>query len=134
MTDDTPANWEAPSLFATHIGMKLVEWGPEFARIEVPLAEFTQNRHGAPHGGIHAALLDTCMGYSGCFTGVQDDRQMCLTLNLSVNYLSRPLGGVLIGEGRKTGGGKRTFFAEGRVEDDTGLLIATATGVFRYRG
>jgi len=32
-----------------------------------------------------------------------------------------------------TGGGRRPYFAEATVHDDTGTLIATATGVFRYR-
>ncbi|MGY3438178.1 MULTISPECIES: PaaI family thioesterase [unclassified Marinovum] len=114
--------------------MELVEWRTDFAQMELTLADFTRNRHGAPHGGVHASLLDTSMGYAGCFTGDPELRQMCLTLNLSVNYLSRPNGTRLIAEGRRTGGGKRTFFAEGKVLDETGALIATGTGVFRYRG
>ena len=41
---------------------------------------------------------------------------------------------VMIGEGRVTGGGRKTFFAEGTVRDELGTLIAKGTGVFRYRG
>jgi acyl-coenzyme A thioesterase PaaI-like protein len=73
------------------------------------------------------------MGYAGCFTGDPEIRQMALTLSLNVNYLSRPKGTRLIASARKTGGGKSTFFAEGEVRDELGELIATATGVFRYR-
>lgn len=133
MQDDNAAHWESSYPFAAHIGMTLVDWQTDFARLELPLADHTANRHGAPHGGVHATLLDTCMGYAGCFTGDPDQRKLCLTLNLSVNYLSRPRGGLLIAEGRRTGGGKRTFFGEGVVRDDTGEIVATGTGVFRYR-
>lgn len=125
--------YEAPYAFAAHIGMRMLEWSDGFARFELPLADFTMNRHGNPHGGIHAALLDTVMGYAGCWTGEPDRAQMCLTLALNVQYLSRPRGTRFLAEGRKTGGGRSTFFAEGAVRDDTGELIAKGTGTFRYR-
>ncbi len=134
MTESNAADWEESYPFAAHIGMKLVEWRTDFARLELPLVAHTANRHGAPHGGVHASLLDTCMGYAGCYTGARDDIRLCLTLNLSVNYLSRPNGTLLIAEGKRTGGGQRTFFGEGVIRDETGVVIATGTGVFRYRG
>ncbi|MBS0125243.1 PaaI family thioesterase [Thetidibacter halocola] len=124
---------EDPYTFAAHIGMQMLDWSEGFARFELPLVDFTMNRHGNPHGGIHAALLDTVMGYAGCWTGDPDLRQMCLTLALNVQYLSRPRGAVFLAEGRKTGGGKSTFFAEGEIRDETGELIAKGTGTFRYR-
>lgn len=135
MPDETnAATWESPSPWGSHIGMELTAWEVDFARVEITLAAFTRNRHGAPHGGVHATLLDTAMGFAGCYTGDRAQRQLCLTLNLSVNYLSRPQGERLIAEARRTGGGQRSFFAEGQVRDETGALIATGTGVFRYRG
>jgi uncharacterized protein (TIGR00369 family) len=91
------------------------------------------NRQGLPHGGIHATLLDTTMGFAGCQTGDPDRRQMALTLSLTVNYLGQAQGTRLIAEARRTGGGKSTFFAEGTVRDESGAIVATGTGVFRYR-
>ncbi len=129
-----PALDEDAYPFAAHIGMALTGWGPDYARIELPIAAFIANRHGVPHGGVHAAMLDTAMGYAGCYTGDPDNRQLALTLSLNVNYLSQAQGARLIAEGRRTGGGRRTFFAEARLIDDTGDLIATGTGVFRYKG
>ncbi|MCC1491672.1 PaaI family thioesterase [Cognatishimia sp. F0-27] len=119
--------------FAAHIGMELTDWSEGYARCEMPLADFTMNRHGNPHGGVHAALLDTAMGFSGCWTGDPERRQMCLTLALNIQYLSRPQGTHLIAEGHKTGGGKSTFFAEATLRDETGEVIAKGTGTFRYR-
>lgn len=120
--------------FSDHLGMRMDDWSDGYARFSLPLAEFTMNRHGNPHGGVHAALIDTVMGYAGCWTGDPDRRQMCLTLALTVQYLSRPKGGALVAEGWKTGGGRSTFFAEAVVRDDAGDLIAKGTGTFRYRG
>ncbi|WP_136443054.1 PaaI family thioesterase [Pacificoceanicola onchidii] len=119
--------------WSAHIGMRMLDWSDGFAQFELPLEPFIMNRHGNPHGGAHASLLDTVMGYAGCWTGDPEQRQMCLTLNLNVQYLSRPKGQRFIGTGRKTGGGRSTFFAEGEITDETGELIAKATGTFRYR-
>ena len=133
MSDPDPHLSEPAYPFVEHLGMRMTGWSQGWARFELPLADFTQNRHGSPHGGVHAALIDTVMGYAGCWTGDAAVRQMALTLSLNVQYLSRPKGAVLIGEGVQTGGGRSTFFAEAQVVDDTGELIAKGTGVFRYR-
>ncbi|QIE46069.1 PaaI family thioesterase [Pseudohalocynthiibacter aestuariivivens] len=117
----------------THLGMRMTAWRQDYARIEIPIADTLMNRQGLPHGGIHATLLDSAMGYAGCYTGDPDRKQMALTLSLTVNYLAQAAGEVLIAEGWRTGGGRKTYFAEGRVTDHTGTVIATATGVFRYR-
>ncbi|MCB1333757.1 MAG: PaaI family thioesterase [Roseivivax sp.] len=119
--------------FASHLGMELVDWSEGYARIEMALQPFHDNRHGSPHGGIHAALLDTAMGYAGCWTGDPDKRQLCLTLSLNTQYISRPRGRMFIAEGFKTGGGLMTFFADGTLLDETGEVLAKGSGVFRYR-
>lgn len=125
--------FEPPYAFSETLGMRMVDWSQDYARFELPIAPHLMNRHGNPHGGVHAALLDTVMGYAGCWTGDPEHRQMALTLALNVQYLSRPRGGLFIAEGFKTGGGKSTFFAEADMRDETGETIAKATGTFRYR-
>ncbi|PKQ11198.1 MAG: PaaI family thioesterase [Alphaproteobacteria bacterium HGW-Alphaproteobacteria-1] len=124
---------EPPSGLQDHLGYHLVAWSPDFARVELPMGRHIANRQGLPHGGIHATLLDTTMGFAGCYTGDPDRRQMALTLSLTVNYLGQAQGSLLIAEARRTGGGKSTFFAEGTVRDESGAIVATGTGVFRYR-
>ena len=133
MSDLHPDVKEDPYQLEAHLGYTLTLWELDRAIVELPLAPHLSNRQGLPHGGVHATLLDTAMGYAGCFTGDADAPQMALTLSMTVNFLSRPKGIHLIAEGRRTGGGKSTFFAESVVRDDEGELIATATGVFRYR-
>lgn len=125
--------YEAPYAYGAHMGWDMVEWSDGFARFEMPVRSFHLNRHDNLHGGTHASLLDTVMGYAGCWTDVPDQRQMCLTLNLNVQFVSRSDRPLLIAEGRKTDGGASIFFAEGCVRDDQGLVLARATGVFKYR-
>lgn len=124
---------EEPYEFQRLLGFSFVDWTEGRAVIEAPIAPKLTNRYGIPHGGVYASLLDTVMGYAGCFTGDPDRKQLAMTLSLTVNYLSQTQGAKLIAEGVKTGGGRRTFFAEGTVTDDTGHVVARASGAFRYR-
>lgn len=125
---------EEPYPFQTVLGFDVTDWSDGYCRIEQPMAQHINNRNGIPHGGMHATLLDTAMGYAVCYTGDPDERQTGMTLALNVQYLAVARGKTLIAEGRRTGGGRTTVFTEGNIRDDTGNLIATATAVFRLRG
>ena len=124
---------EEPYPLQRQIGFRMTGWAEDYARFELDLAEHLMNRYGIPHGGIYAMLLDTVMGYAGCYTGDPERRVLGMTLSMTTNFLSRPQGEVLVGEGRRIGGGRSSFFAEGVVMDDAGTRVATGTGVFRYR-
>ena len=130
---DTKDLLEDPYEYQKLIGFDIVEWAQDHAKLHLPLAAKHGNRYGIPHGGVHATLLDTCMGFAGCYTGNRAAPQLAMTLSLTVQYLSRPQGELLIATGTKTGGGRKTFFAEGEIRDETGELIAKGTGTFRYR-
>lgn len=122
-----------PYPFQAHMGYELTDWSEDYSRFEMPIRRYIENRYGIPHGGIYGVLLDTVMGFAGCYTGDPEQRRFAMTLSMNVNFLSRPKGKRLTAEGWRKGGGRSTFFAEGRVTDDTGEVLATGTGVFRYR-
>ncbi|WP_108661605.1 PaaI family thioesterase [Acuticoccus kandeliae] len=128
-----PALEEPHYALQAHLGFKMVAWTEDFSAFELPLAPHLMNRYGIPHGGIYATMLDTVMGYAGCYTGDPEDVRLAMTLSLTTNFLSRPRGERLIIEGRRIGGGRTTFFADGTVVDETGELVATGSGTFRYR-
>lgn len=132
--DDDVLLTEPAYPFQRHMGFVMKAWSADRAVFELPLQDYLNNRYGIPHGGVYAVLLDTVMGYSGSYTGDPAVRRKAMTLSLTTHFVSRPSGDVLIAEGRRTGGGKSTFFAEGRITDATGALIASGTGVFRYTG
>lgn len=116
------------------LGFELSAWRRDFARLEQSLRPELMNRQNIPHGGLHATLLDSVMGYAGCYTGDPDHRQTALTLSMTINFVAQAKGTRLIAEGWRVGGGRKTYFAEACITDDTGEKIATATGVFRYLG
>lgn len=128
-----PALVEPAYELQKHLGFRMTGWSPDYAAFEMPLAPFHMNRYGIPHGGVYMTLLDTVMGYCGCYTGEPDAPRFAMTLTLTTNFVGRPQGAVLKAEARRIGGGKRTFFAEGLLTDDRGTTVATASGAFRYR-
>lgn len=132
MNDLDPKLHEEASALQEHLGFVLTGWKEGWARVELPVEAYLMNRQGIVHGGIHATLLDTAMGYSGCYTGDPGRRIMALTLSLTLNYLSPVRGERLVAEASRSGGGRSTFFTSGRLYDDTGTEVATASGVFRY--
>lgn len=129
----SPSLLEPPSGLQTHLGFELTEWSRDHARVELDFAPHLHNRQGLLHGGIHALMLDTAMGYAGCYTGNPERKQDALTLSLTVNYIGQLQGKRIIATAKRTGGGRRTYFAEATVTDETGAIAASATGVFRYR-
>lgn len=129
-----PALVEDPYPFQRHMGFYLADWREDYARFELPVQEFLGNRYGILHGGVTAVMCDTAMGYAGCFTGDPENRRLGMTMSLNVNYLGQIKGELLIAEARRTGGGRKSFFAEATVSDELGNVAATGTGVFRYRG
>lgn len=133
MDKSDPTTWEDMSGAAQHMGVRLAQWEEGLAEFTLDIEPQHLNRHGIPHGGVYSFLLDCALGYCGAFTGEPDVIQNTLTLSLTVNFLSRPKGTQLIATGRRIGGGAKTYFAEGRLHDETGELIATAQGTFKLR-
>lgn len=124
---------DPPTAFAALLGYEIVDWREGFARYELAISDKLGNRQGIVHGGVHATLLDSAMGLSGCWTGDPDVRGMALTLSLNVQYIGKARGTRLICEAKLTGGGRSVFYAEGTLADDLGTLVAKGTGVFKRR-
>jgi len=118
--------------FQQLIGFRKLEMTLGYARFALEMRDDLLNLVGIPHGGVHALLLDAALGSAGCFVAEGAPSRRAVTLNLNVSYLAVPRGAMLIAEGRRVGGGRKVFFSEGVVRDDTGLDLARASGTFRY--
>jgi uncharacterized protein (TIGR00369 family) len=119
--------------FRDMIGYEMDHWDGQSSRFTLDLETRHMNGDGVPHGGLYAVLLDTALGFSGAMDPDTQTRKPAVTLSLQVSFLAPPRGGKLIVEAQKTGGGRRVFFADGQVLDAEGTVVATGTGVFRFR-
>ncbi|RVU39828.1 PaaI family thioesterase [Hwanghaeella grinnelliae] len=115
------------------LGYEIAEWEQGRCRVTMPIRDCHTNRHGIPHGGVYASLLDTAMGFAGSYSPPGEEKRFAMTLSLTTNFLSRPKGLVLQAEANVNGGGRNTFFCEGSIVDETGEVIATGIGTFRLR-
>jgi uncharacterized protein (TIGR00369 family) len=123
-----------PERFADLVGYRLAQWRDDHAEIVLVLGPQHLNRTGRLHGGVLATLIDAACGYAGTFA-VDGQPRNALTLALTTQFLAPAHAGQhLTATGRRTGGGKRIFFAAAEVHDEAGRLIARGDGTFRYRG
>ena len=114
-------------------GLRIVKWQDGDAMLRVDLRSDHLNPLGLVHGGLYATMLDVALAMSGNFRKAPDDLLPGLTLSLTLQYYA-PLhlqDEYAIAKGRRTGGGKSIFFAEGEVLAPDGRVIAVASGVFK---
>lgn len=90
------------------------------------------NRHGMLHGGIISCLLDNVMGYAASLSVDPEGQAKFLTISMTTQYLAAAkIGQRVTAEAQVTGGGRSTLFVESGLRDESGRLLATATGVFK---
>ncbi|MEF7613909.1 PaaI family thioesterase [Aquincola sp. MAHUQ-54] len=117
--------------FLEHLGTRLVAWETGFCRLELDIEPRHLNRQSSLQGGVTATLLDAACGYAGLITDADGQPVNALTLMLSISYHARAQEGLLIAEGRVTGGGRRIYFASAELRTADGRLVATAQGTFK---
>ncbi len=115
------------------LGYRVTRWEEGLAEVTMPVEAIHGNRHGIPHGGIYALLMDTAAAFSGTNQGEGQPSARAMTLALNINFIGIPKGKVLTATGRKTGGGKSAFFSNVELRCDEDSLIATAQAALRYR-
>lgn len=102
------------------------------ARCSLTLTDAHLNRHCVLHGGIATVVLDSALGATASLTVDPMGRAPFLTISLTTAFIAPAIEGAqLTATGRVTGGGRALVFAEGELKDADGILIATATGVFK---
>lgn len=122
---------QPPPPAAKLLGWQLVALDAEKGEISVSFdarPDFV-NPVGTVQGGFIAAMLDDTMGpAAAAFLGGQDFAQ---TLELKTSFLRAARPGRLIGHARVVHRGKDVLFLEGRLENEAGDLIATASATAR---
>lgn len=106
-------------------GLKLVvRKTPDGVELDYVLPEHFAGWQGIAHGGIVATILDELLAWACTNAG-----RNCVTAEMSVRY-RKPVktGSPLKGYGRVTGEKGRLLFTEARLLDESGTLVAEATG------
>ena len=113
------------------LGWRLIEAKPDEGFIKVGFEgrpEFC-NPSGYIQGGMLTAMLDDTMGPAAFI--LSGGKQFTPTVSLNVNFLAPGKVGGFVCEGKVVQTGKTIVFVEGRLMDEAGALIATATSASR---
>jgi acyl-CoA thioesterase len=109
---------------AKFLDMKLVELKPGYARITMKLKPEHMNFNSLVFGGIIMCLADQAFAY-----GMNSLVTPSIATNFSIQLIAgAKVGDILTAECRPLKSGRRVGFAEMTVTDQSGKLIAKATG------
>jgi uncharacterized protein (TIGR00369 family) len=105
-------HWEQGVAFNKHVDISIRRWEPDGVEFFLPYADHLSAHNGIFHGGVVAALLDTC-STGAVIAGHDFSRGSRLTtITMSVQYLSVAPGEDLLALGRCTRRGSSVHFAE----------------------
>jgi uncharacterized protein (TIGR00369 family) len=113
------------------LGGRLLESKPGSGLMKVQFEakpEFA-NAMGTVQGGILAAMLDQTAGQAIMTT--LGENELAPTLEIKVNFIKPGQVGPLFGEGRVVHRGRSVVFAESKLTDPSGDLLATASATAR---
>ncbi len=102
--------------------------GPGRGRAELDITPTLHNPNGVVHGAVLFAMLDTAMGAATMST--LDEGQACASIEVHLRFLRPTSSGRIVAETSVLKAGRRVVQLDGRVHDDAGDLVATASGSF----
>jgi len=105
--------------------------GDGTARCHLDIGPQHTNRHGGLHGGILSCMLDNAMGFAASLTGDAAGATRFTTISMTTQYLAPARVGRVTATGEVSGSGRSLVFTEGVVMDQDGMVIATASGVYK---
>ena len=121
--------------FTKHLAMEFVEGGEGFARIRMRYQDENSTAGKALHGGALASLIDTTGAMAAWTTAqIATPKYFGSTVGVNVNYLSGAIGEDVFAEGRILKRGKEIIYADVRVTNEAGKLLAQGTVVYRIVG
>ena len=119
--------------FAELLGLELVSVGEGLARIDVLLRPELCNSWDMAHGGVTMTLLDVVMAHAARSPEIHqsDGGRGVVTIEMKTSFM-RPATGRLRGIGKLLTATSSMAFCEGSVFDADNVLVAHATGTFKF--
>ncbi|MBM09891.1 MAG: aromatic compounds catabolism protein [Magnetovibrio sp.] len=118
--------------FQKLVGYKITEWDIDHAAISLEMAEHHSNRYGHAHGGVLMTILDAACTRAGAMCPDTGKIRKSATVSMTTNFIHPAKNTRLRVIARKTGGGRRIFFATADAYDSNNNLIATCVATCRY--
>lgn len=113
------------SPYPRHMSMRLAAIDYDQADIELEIGPCHFQPYGIVHGGVVATLIDTATFWAVYMRIPEADG--LVNIDLKLNYLKPVMNGTLKAEGRAIRSGNSICYAEAKVLDTAGELIAHGT-------
>jgi uncharacterized protein (TIGR00369 family) len=114
--------------FARFLGLRLGEIHRGRASIHLDVRDELKQNQGVVHGGAIASLIDTASAFA-VLTEV-DVNERVTTTDLTIHYLRPITSGRMTATARVVRGGRRLFVLSVDVNNDAGVLVATAVTTY----
>lgn len=121
-TKETFRNVLNSSPMYRHMNMKVLDAGDGRSKLEMKTSKDLHSLYGMLHGGATATIVDSACGIA--VGSLLEPGEMCVTVDLRINYISNLKEGTLTAEGRVIHKGKQTGVATAEITDEKGNLIA----------
>lgn len=108
-----------------HIGIKIIEIGPDFLRGTMPVDERTRQPWGRLHGGANVALAEE-LGSMAANMCLDINTEFAVGLEINANHLRGVTEGTVTGTARPLHIGRATQVWEIRIEDGQGRLACVS--------
>ena len=118
----------APTLLTTLGQVRVVEHGAGRAVIEYEVGAHMCHSGGVAQGGFVCGWIDSAMAHAS--TSLMPDMTP-MSLELKISYFAPARPGLVIAEGWIERRGRATCFAEGRLLDPDGKVLAKASSTIR---
>ncbi len=99
-----------------HLGIEMIELGPDYIKAQMPVDERTRTPMGILHGGASCVLAET-LGSFASFLCVDPDKQMIVGLEINANHLVSVAQGYVVGKATPIRIGKRIHVWDIRIEE-----------------
>ncbi len=120
----------AKEAFASKFGLKLLEIGDSYSKVEMQFRPDMENMCGMAHGGALFALIDEAFETAGNSHGT-----LAVALNMNVTFIASPKpGSTLRAEAREVSSTRKTASYDIKVHDERERLIATCTALVYRKG
>lgn len=113
------------SPFPNHMHLRLAAITMDTATVKLTVGPCHMQPFGIVHGGTLATLIDTATFWAVFLNLPEDTGQV--NIDLRLNYLEAVTSGTLTAQGRAIRCGRTLSYAEARVEDEAGKLVAHGT-------
>jgi uncharacterized protein (TIGR00369 family) len=108
------------------LSMKICDLGIGFSVVEIDLDKKHLQPFNFVHGGVFASIIDAA-AFWAFFVEIEDPKSGATSVDLKLNYLAPAKSGKLIAEGRQIRHGKTLGYAEAKVVNEKGKMLAHGT-------